>query len=554
MNAEIFYQTVNLFEQALNKKIILNISRTAETGQVSISTNPVSAIIQNPYKLTIPYEGVGISSNQQDSYAILHHELSHIIFGSTSKVVVDFFKESKHEKLKEISNILEDQRIEDCLGKLYIGTYQDLQIIKPRICQEDPCIICKSGKQMPTIAHMLLGLRSGILKLCSNPNKRCLDCQKANDMVLGGKSIKATFVALKLLEKYIDEELQENGNDNKVSDPSGNPIPINPAQIPIKFENFDNKIEDNLNVESKDLTEMDQTMEELIEDSVDEFLDQLKDVQKCLNQNSVKKEKVFRKIIDNQVKFLRDKNEYKPDPRIKQLRKYFKDLKYKEQQKGLDEGGEILDIDSLISNKIDHNGEIFQNIENIHGLEVTYLVDVSGSMASNGSLQIAKQALIDMVELSKGLFDIKVFAFSGSSTEPTISLVQQIPINKITELNVNMEYAFTHTHHGVQIASEKFSGVSTKKVLIIITDGMPCCCKYYTEADMDRFTKKAIENARKSGIKVYTIISGNDNDNERIFNIFGKESTISKIKDVNNIYKIMKDSTIRNLLKTIKGG
>ncbi len=551
MNSEIFYETVKIFEQALGKRIILNISRTAETGQISIDTNPISKLIQNPYKLVIPYEGVGLSSNEHDSYALLHHELSHIIFGSTSKVVIDFFDQGKHKKLKDISNILEDERIEDCLGKLYIGAYQDLQLIKPKLCRDSPCTVCKSGVQMPTISHILFGLRSGISKPCANPNERCSKCIEARQMVLGGKSIKATFVALKLLEKYVDDEdgQEQGGKGQTVNDPSGN---LSEQNQPM-YADFNTPIDDNLNIDSKELSDMGGTTEQLLQDSIQEFLEQLVEVQKSLDKNSTKKEKIFGKVIGDQAKFKEDKNDYKPDPRIKQLRKYFKDLKFKEQQKGLDDGGELLDIDSLISNMVDKNGEVFQSIETTTGLEVTYLVDLSGSMKSGGSLEIAKQALVDMVELSKGLFDIKVFGFAGHSSEPTVSLVQQIPLNKIANMDVNKEYCYTHTHHGVQIASQKFSGVSTKRVLITITDGMPCSSKY-DDKIMDGFAKKAIENARKSGIRVYTIISGDTGDDTRISNIFGRESTISKISNVEDIHRVMKENTIKNLLKTIRGG
>ena len=55
-------------------------------------------------------------------------------------------------------------------------------------------------------------------------------------------------------------------------------------------------------------------------------------------------------------------------------------------------------------------------------------------------------------------------------------------------------------------------------------------------------------------MKVFTIIVGDTRDDERISNIFGRESTISKIDNPADIYRVMKENTVKNLLKTIRGG
>ena len=82
-----------------------------------------------------------IIEDMGDAYALLHHELAHILFKTDVRNWTTLYKEFpnvKKEHIGAILNILEDIRIEHAWGKLFPGNYAQFLVIRKRTITEVP--------------------------------------------------------------------------------------------------------------------------------------------------------------------------------------------------------------------------------------------------------------------------------------------------------------------------------------------------------------------------------------------------------------------------------
>ena len=82
-----------------------------------------------------------IIEEMEDAYALLHHELAHILFKTDVRNWTTLYKEFpsvKKDHIAAILNILEDIRIEHAWGKLFPGNYAQFLVIRKRTITEVP--------------------------------------------------------------------------------------------------------------------------------------------------------------------------------------------------------------------------------------------------------------------------------------------------------------------------------------------------------------------------------------------------------------------------------
>ena len=99
---------------------------------------------------------------EDDVYALLHHELAHIVFKTDIRNWELLFKEFPHvnrEHLSAIMNILEDVRIEHAWGKLFPGNYASFVRMRKRVMD---------NQQIEEPISMLLAVRAGRQDLIDN--------------------------------------------------------------------------------------------------------------------------------------------------------------------------------------------------------------------------------------------------------------------------------------------------------------------------------------------------------------------------------------------------
>ena len=80
-------------------------------------------------------------TNNDDAYALLHHELAHIVFKTDVrnwKLLFDEFPHVNKSHLAAIMNILEDVRIEHAWGKLFPGNYASFVRMRKRVLNGVP--------------------------------------------------------------------------------------------------------------------------------------------------------------------------------------------------------------------------------------------------------------------------------------------------------------------------------------------------------------------------------------------------------------------------------
>jgi Mg-chelatase subunit ChlD len=232
------------------------------------------------------------------------------------------------------------------------------------------------------------------------------------------------------------------------------------------------------------------------------------------------------------------------------LRRTFMKIKGKSTLRSGEEGIEF-DIDNIIQNKVNKNvTDIFiDEIEDI-GLNVVILLDTSGSMCGY-KLNRAIIIFLILYEAIKSLKNVnfEIYAFSGSGHSAYMTPVVKMNEERIKTLDVANGYGFTHTYHAVQYVANILNRKIGKKLLIILTDGLPESC-IGREKPIE-WTRMAIWDARRKGIKVYSIIINSQISDDKLKYIFGREDTWTKIDDVFQAGKLLigkvSNEIIRNM-------
>lgn len=146
---------------------------------------------------------------------------------------------------------------------------------------------------------------------------------------------------------------------------------------------------------------------------------------------------------------------------------------------------------------------------NIEVNDIILSIDVSRSMLAEdikpNRLEVAKERIRDFVKMrptdriSVIIFSEKVFTLLPLTTDP--ALVDQV----LSEISIGYLGSGTNIGDGLALAVARAVGSETKnKVIILLTDGV---------ANVGTLTPlQAAEEAKKFGIKVYTIGLGTDDD------------------------------------------
>lgn len=240
---------------------------------------------------------------------------------------------------------------------------------------------------------------------------------------------------------------------------------------------------------------------------------------------------------------------------VMSLRRVFAKVKGRERLLESEEGS-LIDIDNYIQKKAGQSSvPIFQEEATGLGLNIAIVLDVSGSMTR--SIKQAKDMLATIYDSVVGIpnVEIKIFAYAGNKENSYSTPVVEVSRERLETLYPQASWTYTHTHVAVQYVANYLQGKGGKRLLVLITDGLPVS-KNIELSRMQWLTSLAVANARKKAIAVYTIfveslISGNIlgvNTEDRLTYMFGKSNTWTKVADFESAGKVLTNVVARKIV------
>jgi len=313
--------------------------------------------------------------------------------------------------------------------------------------------------------------------------------------------------------------------------------------------------ETKMNIEEITEEEAEEVLQEA-EEEAEEQLEELKEKIRRVEAAKIDLEKgIVGKVVKKNVyNFLGE--ERQPDKNaVSSLRNSFKAIKGKAVMIE-DEAGIDIDVDNYIQNKAGNKEtQIFIDEDLGLGLNIVILVDCSGSMFTGlpgkRGIDIAMNALLTLHDALQGLnnVDFEVYAFSGSTDFDFLTPIKKLSRKEIQTLSeVDYRWQYTHTWRAVYYATNVLLSKKGKRLLIIITDGFPEA-RGVLGSKTEGWTSTAINQARKKGIYVYTIITS-ELKVEKIRAIFGPEGTWTKC-EMKNMGKILINVVSRQIKRLL---
>jgi len=449
------------------------------------------------------------------------HELSHILFQSpfngTKKLLSDVWglKDEDYQLFFNVFNVLEDQRIESQMGKMYLkhkgrfdkttkklGTLMDLK--NPSIMHDNP-------------VNMLLAIRF----------HRGNDIKNLKNYDVYEKALKQVvftdkYGALKVLvslKPYIDEWIEEKENNMYSAERN------NHEDKKFKLDkdsDITNKLFRNNAIRSNGQKDEDMPQELSDENiSKNKIKDMIKDSKE--RGNEVVSE-IFSKLrndgkmtkLPKMLKMVKRYSEtVEVDEKVlKGLTKIFKKLTMKESE-FIDYEGDEIDVQEYVESLIRGNnmGECRINTKQSKGVSILISIDGSSSMVGERIYQ-ARKMVATMFRSVKNLdnVDIKANVWSGASS----GMVGITEINNESDLGyisasvLEKGFYTTPIHMAIDHSAKTIKHMKgNKKMIVFITDGVPNHFNAGYHISMEKYIvscKKSMKKARETGSNMMCVV------------------------------------------------
>ena len=514
-----------------------------------------------------------------EQFTLLNHELGHIMFDSPIVSATDMitqWAEAWDMQYKEDSifklywsalNLLEDERIESLMGRLWLKNNERFLKAKKNVGKglDNELKVEKDLKSSPI--QTLLGVRffrDDVVKKDDvyNLTKQLLDDVKT-------VSPHGVLVCLRLLKPHIDmwlrdmidkeEKLKDKLQDNitkAATTPSKSDNALNTEHDKLKTKIQENKEalkkgttnkrsdtqfreDQSVRVDTDDLKEKENKGENITEQALKDSLEHDKKegkeiIQEMKDMLSTGTPRGKEEIVeDNGVRSIGARG--RPFEGIADgMNKIFK--KMSEIPKTIIgyEGDEV-DIEAYTEGKIrrDGIGECLIDERYTRGASVLLSVDASCSMNNNrGSMTTARNLVATLYRSIQGVDNVNLKCILWSSNkEGEMSITDVDSLKQTNRMYVTREYCLTPTHMAIKYsvsAMKKMKG--RKKLLILITDGYP---RYYhlrkrimTNVLVKMARKALLRGLRKCPNIMVMLITPTPSSREYSKEIFGKRLMI----------------------------
>jgi len=492
------------------------------------------------------------------------HELSHVLFESPFKATKNLLqgywhlKEERYQLMFNVFNVLEDQRIESHMGKMYLkhkGRFDKTTKKLGKLMDMDKLM-------MDNPINMLLAIRF----------QRGDDIKHLKNYDVYEKALKDVvftdkYGALRVLvsiRPYIDEWLKEKESkmysaQRNLNDKEKSLLQKDTATTSRDF--IENKIENSDNNENDDAAKIPQDIQESDDDyrerkyndpysekpDVDKMLEDGKELGKDVVDDIFSKLRNDGTIVKlpKNVKIVKRLTEVVTIDQtlVKGLSKLFKILKMR-QKEYIDKTGDDIDIESYIEGVIrgSNMGNCRINSKISHGLSI--VVSIDGSTSMHGAKIInARNMVANMFESVKDLDNVdiraNVWSGSGNGSVGITEINDKSDLERIGVSVVGGGYYSTPIHMGIEWSGRMLKEMKgSKKMMIIITDGIPNHFTAGYHIPMESYLK----SCRKSMIKTRNITK-----NILCMVVEGKQSY--KYNPVRRLFKPSQTMNVPNMSK-----
>ena len=514
-------------------------------------------------------------------YTAFNHELGHYAFDSfNNQFGLHINEELKdipmehHDKAIEIYrtvfNILEDQRVESLMGKIYLGTGKRFKQSRKRLGQMKP----ESHKTKDPLdaLHCAREFREDSI------TRRFKEAENVMDKIALKDSEASIILAKHYIKTVVNPWLRtqlKNFDKKATTQQSMKEDPNKPITATPKFNKaFKNAFVENRKCDHRELSDTDEldsledtkkrveasklSMEDVLKASQNNAKGKISAIKDKIEQEA-RKAKVSSAVLNKAVReyFGDEVNEsftnINPDMRVaQQLNKIFKLLQANQKPK-LSDTGDSLSIPAVIRRMARGYGDIHVKQSPKDSLSILVSIDASGSM-SGREITIARDMMSTLYKSIHGInnIELKGVVWSGSEYHTAVCEVRNI---KETQRIVcsGVFGGGTPTPAGVEYSERKLEEMKgKKKLLIVITDGYP---NSYSNSNLtpEQMVRKEINRAKKKGIMTMGIgvgISGNDRKSDPMNVMFGHNGYITTydMQDTQNIViKKFRDIIIKQM-------
>jgi hypothetical protein len=485
---ELFEKTTSIVEHITNSKIVLryhrggNFCRYEKSKDSKKNTKKIFVIyLANPVIKHIP------------KYVALIHELGHILYESPFTPIQKALEKEKNFSFYfRIFNILEDQRIESQMSKYYLAYKKKFN----NTCN----LLGRSLDEQENTddpIYILLAIRFMRDDLVQNSIHYVHYKKALNDVLLADKfgSLRVLISIKKYLQYYLKDRSFEpiqyisNGISkkqrgmiekeellkNKIWEHSSQELDIPQELLNEKYDNNEIK--------------------QILENGKLEGLEQ----SEIIHNNIV--DGIFYDNTPSQIiKIKRNEKKYEINYKTaKKLNKIFKILKMNNRI-FVDYYGIGVDVEEYVENLIRgiNFNKSFENIKKDNGVSILISIDGSASMDGE-NITIARKLV---ATLFHSLHDISKVNIAGnvwsSNNNGDIGITEIKNISDVKQINVVDGFAQTPTHMGLEYSAKMLKSMKgNKKMLVLITDGLPNYSKNGTSFPLPAYIQKCKKSLHK---------------------------------------------------------
>jgi len=477
-NRDMFVKYANVVEVARNSKI--EIKHYGKTNCVSYS-----GISGGKHQFKILSATPNVKGIEK--FVGIIHELAHVLFQSPFTATRNLLQDNwgldgeRYKLFFNAFNVLEDQRIESQMGKMYLkhasrftkttkklGTLMDMRTIM----QDNP-------------VNMLLAIRfhrgDDMMKL---KNYGVYD-KALKDVILTDK-----YGALRVLvsiKPYIDEWV--DNKDNRIKDAS-NTYQSNESKAEMSEFADDTARTNSIHTQNSKESSGEDTFAEAPDDlkdvskvsdkEIDDMIDQSKESGKSSVSDifsSLRDDGHYKKLPKNLKMIRRYECSYDIDHKVaKGMSRIFKTLMMRSKD-FIDYDGD--EVESYVEGIIRGNdmGRCRLNQKTSHGVSIVISIDGSSSMEGE-SIETARNLVATIFESVKNIDNVDVRAnVWGGNMYGLVGITEINSIDDVKYINIRSHegnYFTTPTHMALDYSSNMLKQMNgSKKMMILITDGVP---------------------------------------------------------------------------------
>ena len=310
------------------------------------------------------------------------------------------------------------------------------------------------------------------------------------------------------------------------------------------------------NLFEDDTEESEQILERVNQKSQERILDKIYEVidPEMYEGTKTGTQKVIGKIMttDKFNSYDRESTRNVDIDEVNTLKKFFSSVKAKHTIQ-LDEEGDSIDPEAYIQFRANPNmNEIFNNVNISQGLDVSLVIDCSGSMAHGNRIDDACLYAKTLHKALESLPNVKLntWIFSGSKRDDLKTPVIKVSYDRLgniwPEYNENI---MTHTWNAVAHVANQMRGSTGKKLMILISDGMPQTANdTINETDA---TRESIEYAYLTGCKVFMIQVSGFNSEQEMTNLYGPRTNWVAVNGMDEAKKQLWSQVARAVYRTL---